>query len=298
MYNILIFIIVILVCAIIGYYIKGRDNEVVESFNSIETKSHYSDIYDGFYSNIYDQLFNSDLKNEYEIYNIKQYAIDNYKHNVKILDLGCGTGQHIKILEKYKYTSIGLDKSYKMLVKAQKLNPSTTFIKGDFHNKNIFKKREFSHILCLFYTLYYSENPEKLFKNCNFWLKPGGFLCLHLVHKDKFDPVLEKSSSLIPFFNPQKHSDKRQTKTSLHFNKFQYVSDWKFKNNNVHFIENFISKQDSTMRQNVHKFVIYKTTAYINMLKRQGFKLTKIINLTPVNHDFNSVYIFKKIYGR
>ena len=34
-------------------------------------------------SKVYDQLFNSGLKNEFEIYNIKRYAIDNFTKNKK-----------------------------------------------------------------------------------------------------------------------------------------------------------------------------------------------------------------------
>ena len=32
--------------------------------------------------------------------------------------------------------------------------------------------------------------------------------------------------------------------------------------------------------------------------KKHGFKLVKRIDLTPANHEFNSIYIFQKIYGK
>ena len=275
---------------------------LIESFDNMgntSVKEHYTNIYDGFYSKIYDELFNSKLKNEYEIINIKRYTIDKYpdKKNIHVLDAGCGTGNHIKILDIYKFKCTGVDSSMKMLNKARITNPGIELIKGDFHNKKIFKKRKFSHITCLFYTIYYSDNPNKVFRNFNYWLKPKGFLIVHLVNPQKFDPILEKSSKLIPLFNPQKHAHKRQTRTSLHFNNFKYIADWQFSNNDVTFVENFLFKGKSDSRRNIHKFKMYDANKYIKIAQKNGFKLIKVIDLTPVNHEFNNIYMFKKIYG-
>lgn len=297
--NKLIILILFLISSIIGYYWKSaNDEENKENFQNKTIKENYIDIYDKFYSNIYDQLFKSDIKNEYEIYSLKQYAFDKFnKGSINILDLGCGTGNHIKLLTKYNYNCVGIDRSVKMLSIARKNNPSVNLIKGDFHNKSTFNKRQFSHIIALFYTIYYTDNAEKVFKNLNFWLKPKGFLCIHLIHRDKFDPVLEKSSSLIPLYNPQKYTDKRNTKTSLEFNNFKYISDWTFNKSDVQFTEHFLFKKKPINRQNIHKFTVHKVSYYINLAKKNGFKLVKIIDLSPVNHQYNGIYVFKKLYG-
>jgi len=47
----------------------------------------------------------------------------------------------------------------------------------------------------------------------------------------------------------------------------------------------------------VHKFTILKVNDYIKLLKKHGFKLTKIIDLTLANYEYNNLYIFEKIYG-
>ena len=80
----LILLVIVLITACRGYYLKKRnrdniENMLIESFDNMgntSVKEHYTNIYDGFYSKIYDELFNSQLKNEYEIVNIKRYTID------------------------------------------------------------------------------------------------------------------------------------------------------------------------------------------------------------------------------
>ena len=42
---------------------------------------------------------------------------------------------------------------------------------------------------------------------------------------------------------------------------------------------------------------MYKVSYYIKLLQKTGFKLTKIIDLSVANHEFNGIYIFQKIYG-
>ena len=317
-------IIFIIVTSLLGLYIKQyrqqkfEDSIRYENFTNYEIKDTLISVYDSFYSKIYDKLFGSDVKNEFELYNIFKYSVkddqDFEKSNVKILDLGCGTGNHLKIMEREHYDCVGVDKSIKMLKVARNVNPTCPLIKGDFLNKSTFQLNEFTHIFCFFFTIYYSPYAEKIFNNVNYWLKPGGYFCVHLVDKNKFDPVLEKASKLIPLYNPQKKSecgkkghkhgkdchkqgDDRVMETKLKFNKFSYISNWRFGKNKVEFIENFLFDDDSKHRQNKHRLYMKNIDYYKKIAKKTGFKLVKIIDLLPVNHDYNYIYVFKKIYG-
>jgi SAM-dependent methyltransferase len=302
----ILLIFLLIIFAILGYYMKSQDEvdfkENFSDFSNYVLKENPPQIYNNFYANLYDKLFNSATKNQFEIYNIKVYTIDDKnpfdKKDLKFLDLGCGTGGHLDVLDKHKYSSVGVDQSMKMLEKARLLTPTTPLVKGDFHNKGIFKNREFTHVTIFFYTIYYSNKVEKLFNNVNYWLKPKGFFCIHLVNKKKFDPVLERASGLIPMFNPQKHSKERVTKTKLKFNKFNYLADWNFNKDHVVFEENFLFNDSSKHVQNKHTLYMRGIKYYKKIAKKTGFVLVKIIDLTPVNHDNNYIYIFQKKYGR
>ena len=54
---------------------------------------------------------------------------------------------------------------------------------------------------------------------------------------------------------------------------------------------------NSTHRQNVHKFTIKPIKFYVKLAKKNGLELIKIIDLFPTNHDNNYIYIFQKKYG-
>jgi hypothetical protein len=59
-------------------------------------------IYDEFYAEIYDQLFQSDLRTEYECLQINKMFLKQWEGGkVRLLDLGCGTGHHLRILKRY-----------------------------------------------------------------------------------------------------------------------------------------------------------------------------------------------------
>ena len=76
------------------------------------------------------------------------------------------------------------------------------------------------------------------------------------------------------------------------------MSDWKFDNDNVEFIEHFMFDDDSKHRQHIHKMNMRNIKYYLKLAKDNGFTVVKIIDLLPANHEFNYIYIFKKKYGQ
>ena len=71
---------------------------------------------------------------------------------------------------------------------------------------------------------------DRFFENCNYWLKEDGILCLHLVNRKKFDPILEKSSPW-PMFSLQRYSNERLSKSTLVFDKFKYDANFNLNDN-------------------------------------------------------------------
>lgn len=80
-----------------------------------------------------------------------------------LLDVGCGTGEHARILsEQFGYTVDGLDIEPEFVRIAQQKNPEGRFYKGNMTDFNI--ERRFDIVLCLFGTIGYVETLDGLKK--------------------------------------------------------------------------------------------------------------------------------------
>lgn len=282
-------------------YKKMTVGDIKESFVSnseIVKKTGALEIYDSFYSDIYDQLFQSDLKNEYECVQMHKLYLKDWKGpKIKILDAGCGTGHHLRILKRYGHHVEGLDQSKHMLKKAKRQCPEAIIRQGNFDDPNVYEPRRFTHITCLFFTIYYSKNLTKLFKNFNRWLQPDGMLFIHVVVRDKFDPVLERASSLIPLFDPQRHNKERATHTQLEFKEFAYESDWDLSKTKSKFSEVIRFKKEPYARQHVHQFRLVNPKSIILRANNNGFELIKALDLFLAGHNNNYLMAFRKKYG-
>ena len=104
---------------------------------------------------------------------VKKYRTSRGK---EILDVACGTGNHIQYLKKYfNITGIDLDKD--MLAIARKKLPDIKFIRGDMRTFNLDK--QFDVIVCLFSAIAHLKtynNLEKTIKNFSVHLKAGGVM--------------------------------------------------------------------------------------------------------------------------
>ena len=96
--KILIFITLFLILIVLFKSINTTNKEGYEQNDSFLFKQD-SEIYDDFYADIYDYLVFNNLKNNYEIGEIKNKSEPNSKS--VILDVGCGTGHHVDKLTQY-----------------------------------------------------------------------------------------------------------------------------------------------------------------------------------------------------
>ena len=79
-----------------------------------------------------------------------------------------------------------------------------------------FPQQSFTHLTCLYFTVYYIKNKRLFFENCYNWLAPGGYLLLHLVDRDNFDPILPAGDPLT-IISAQKYAKERITSSAVKF---------------------------------------------------------------------------------
>jgi len=111
-----------------------------------------------------------------------------------ILDLGCGTGEHLNALKKFGVRGVGIDSSPYMLDVAKERYPSgidfinKSFISFDFYN-------EFDAIICLFGSMVYLLNDkdvDNFFWNTWRALKPGGIGIFEVWHSTPICKIRNK----------------------------------------------------------------------------------------------------------
>jgi SAM-dependent methyltransferase len=251
------------------------------------------DIYDEFYANIYDFLVFNEVKNDYEVGLILNQNIPNTKS--VILDVGSGTGHHVaKMAQNKNLEVIGIDTSPSMIKKAKENYPSLNFKQANVLNKDIFQNNTFTHILCLYFTIYYIENKSEFFNNCMDWLMPGGYLVVHLVDRYKFDPILPPGNPLY-VVSPQKYAKERITKTKVTFNEFVYNADFKLdESTNTAIFDEKFKFNDGKVRKQEHILYMNDVSEIVNMAQEAGFLLHAKIDLVKVAYEYQYLYVFVK----
>ncbi|HNC01036.1 MAG TPA: class I SAM-dependent methyltransferase, partial [Leptospiraceae bacterium] len=104
------------------------------------------------------------------------------KHKVQtVLDIGCGTGEHVSALQGLGYKIIGTDSSKAMIEQAIKRFPQCKFEVGDLQTYK--KEKFFDGIYCIFGTINYlltNQEIESSLDNIRKSLKPLGLLVLEV----------------------------------------------------------------------------------------------------------------------
>jgi len=290
--KLLLFVILFL---IILTYFKSNKKLHMEGFEQSDKFLIKSDneIYDEFYSNIYDDLVYSNIKTTYEIGEI----LNNTEPSEQsiILDVGCGTGHHVAELASKDLNVIGIDKSVAMIQKAKEYYPNYDFKVGDVLNAGEFSPNSFTHILCLYFTIYYMKDKMTFFNNCMSWLKPGGYLVIHLVDREMFDPILPPGNPLL-MVSPQKYAKNRITSTNVTFDDFKYNSNFDLddKNDIATFSEKFKFNKSNKVRKNEHKMYMPSEDSIIQMAQEVGFNVQGKIDLIKATYEYQYLYILVK----
>ena len=249
-------------------------------------------VYDDFYSNIYDYLVFNVVKNDYEVGIIKNTTQPG--ETSIIADIGCGTGHHVRNLASQNLNVIGIDISPSMISKAKEEFPQGDFRVGNALDNGLFKFNSLTHILCLYFTIYYFQDKRHFFDNAMDWLMPGGWLIVHLVDRETFDPILPPGNPLF-IVSPQKYAKERITKTKVHFNDFIYESNFNLdKDKNLATFDEKFKFDDGNVRKQQQKLYMEDTSTIVNMAQDCGFILDSKVDLVKCAYENQYLYIFLK----
>ena len=252
-----------------------------------------SDIYDDFYSDIYDYLVFNNLKDDYEV----GYIINNTSPSSqsKILDIGCGTGHHVSYLGAKGLDVLGIDISPSMIDKAKSNFPDYKFNVGDALNNHLFESNSFTHILCMYFTIYYFQDKAQFFNNCFKWLMPGGYLIVHLVEREHFDPILPPGNPLL-YISPQRYAKERITSTKVKFTDFSYSADFKLDeaNDKALFVEKFKNDTNGKVRKNEHTLYMPDVQQIVDEALACGFIVESNADLLQCQYEYQYLYVFVK----
>ena len=251
------------------------------------------EIYDDFYADIYDYLVFNNLKNDYEVGEIINIASPS--SNSKILDIGCGTGHHVSSLGSKGLDILGIDISPSMIKTAKKNYPDYNFKVADALNENEFERDSFTHILCMYFTIYYFNDKTQFFNNCFNWLMPGGYLIVHLVDRAHFDPILPPGNPLM-YVSPQRYAKERITSTKVKFTDFSYSADFKLdeSNDQAKFIEKFKNDSDGKVRKNELTLYMPDIQQITDIAQASGFTIEAKIDLLQCQYEYQYLYVFVK----
>jgi SAM-dependent methyltransferase len=147
------------------------------------------------------------------IYSFKNYAaeaaqlhaiIRNHKQSpgMRLLDVACGTGQHLKALRALGYEGEGIDLDENLLTTARQRNPGVAFSRADMTDFDL--GRTFDAVTCLFSSIGYVKTADRMklaIANMARHLAPGGVLIVEPWFWPGFplDPISQLSVDLPDF---------------------------------------------------------------------------------------------------
>ena len=303
----LIYLVLIFFIIILFSYLLQRN-----TYESFENNNQYihlldNDIYDSFYCKYYDRIFLDKNKNKYEIEFI--YSITNNTDN-KVLDVGCGTGNHVNTLTEYYKNTIGIDQSIDMINTAKNNYPHCNYQHVDIFNinkiDNIESQEYYDIVTCLGKTIYCIQDKYRLLSIINSILQPDGIFFVHLIDKDNFLPHNNIINHNIVYNSQKYKKNAKINKFIIKFTDYEYLSDYNVINNDEYddtsiyiptsqYIEKFTNNNN---KNNIKK---YETNLYIpdnitiiNIIKDSGFKYYKKLDLHNVGYDKQYIYAFIK----
>lgn len=293
----IIFFTLFIVLILVFLFKPEREGFVEEKKEFIKKTG--SDVFDEFYVDIYDSLVHDEKKNNYEIDRI----FNSYKNPI-VLDIGSGTGHHVNLINNIENSQvIGIDNSPEMIKMAKQNYPDLDFRLADVLDTMQFPPNSFTHISCLYFTIYYIKNKQQFFENCYRWLKPNGVLVIHLVNMYKFDPIISVANPFV-LVSPQSYTDKRITESRVKFDKLDYKADFQI-DESINTDTGNLSKPNAIFKEvfkfnnkksriNEHDLYMSSQKSILSMARDVGFILQSQEEMDGIQYENNYLYTLVK----
>lgn len=187
---------------------------------------------------------------------VKKYKIK----NKKILEIGCGTGEHAVYLKKKGFDIVGVDLNREMLKVARRKSKSIKFLQGDMRTFNL--KKRFDVVICLFSTIHYNQSYkelEKTLKNFHSHLDEGSLLIFDMgFNEERWEGGHAFTSTQSAKGVDITRFSKSRRKGNFWILDMAYIL---FKNNKFHF-----GKEEHNLR-------IFETLKVKKLAEKVGFKV-------------------------
>ena len=284
------------------FHSPNNSAEGFEQQDKFVSKCGANAIFDDFYADIYDKIFEPEVLAPLELKAILTTQPD--KDNAIILDANSGTGHLVAALTKKGYArAFGVDASPEMVAKSREIFPNVKTKVANITEPMAFEPSTFTHVVLSNFAIYRycPKNKRAILKNIATWLQPYGYFCLHLVDPDKFDPMVPAAKPL--FGSAQPKSGRKYTDTLVNFDDFTYKSEFvvrkKPNESETMFRETFTDSASGNIRQHELEMWMDSPETIIKMAQQCGFSLIGKFDIKEWSRDdYQHIYVMQSgTYG-
>ena len=250
-------------------------------------------IYDDFYAKVYDLVVSGKERQDAEV-TLTLGWVKNHQpevSHIQVLDVGCGTGGQVAAFQKLGVgKAVGIDQSESMITRGRGIHKGADLRVGNAEVIGAAAAGEYNLITLYYFTFYYLQDRATALRNFYQWLQPGGCLVIHLVNREKFDPVLESASPFLAF-SVQKYSKERVTHSKVAFDKFDYEANFDLDGSKATFTEIF-HFADGKKRKQIQTLRMPTMAQIVSEVESVGFKYKQYIDLTSIGYEYQYLFCF------